>query len=148
MLMAAAAALVTLVGFTTPVPQGPPPGRNYFPRFLPLSPQGHVPIITANFDLNPIDNSYNFNYVAGDGSERHEVGVVENPGTPVEGSAVQGSYSYTSPDGTPVTVNYVADNFGFQPVGPNIHPAIIKAVQRQVEEARFGPPPPAFARNF
>jgi hypothetical protein len=76
------------------------------------------------------------------------VGVVENPGTPVEGSAVQGSYSYTSPDGTPVTVNYVADNFGFQPVGPNIHPAIIKAVQRQVEEARFGPPPPAFARNF
>ena len=87
-------------------------------------------------------------YVAGDGSERHEVGVLENPGTPVEGSAVQGSYSYTSPDGTPVTVSYVADNFGFQPVGPNIHPAIIKAVQRQVEEARFGPPPPAFASNF
>ena len=87
-------------------------------------------------------------YVTGDGYEKHEAGVVENRGTPVEGMAVQGSYSYTSPDGTPVTVNYVADNFGFQPVGPNIHPAIIKAVQRQVEEARFGPPPPGFGNNF
>jgi hypothetical protein len=41
-------------------PQGPPPGRNYSPRFLPLTPQGYVPIISENFDLNPVDNSYNF----------------------------------------------------------------------------------------
>ncbi|KDR12720.1 Endocuticle structural glycoprotein SgAbd-9, partial [Zootermopsis nevadensis] len=89
---------------------------------------GYIPIISENFDLNPVDNSYNFNYVTGDGSERHEVGAIENTGTPVEGTAVQGSYLYTAPDGTPVSVNYVADSFGYQPVGPNIHPAIIKAV--------------------
>ena len=88
-----------------------------------------------------------YSYVTGDGSERHEVGVVENPGTNLEGTAVQGSYSYTSPDGTPISVQYVADNFGYQPVGPNIHPAIIKAVQRQVEEARVGAPPPFFVNN-
>jgi hypothetical protein len=86
--------------------------------------------------------------VTGDGSERHEVGVVENPNTPVEGTAVRGSYLYTAPDGTPVTVDYVADSFGYQPVGPNVHPAIIKAVQRQVEEARFSAPPPIIGNRF
>lgn len=91
---------------------------------------------------------FSCSYVTGDGSERHEVGAIENTGTPVEGTAVQGSYLYTAPDGTPVSVNYVADSFGYQPVGPNIHPAIIKAVQRQVEEARFGSPPPFFANKF
>ncbi|PNF36680.1 Endocuticle structural glycoprotein SgAbd-9 [Cryptotermes secundus] len=131
-----------------PAPQGPPPGRNFSPRFLPLTPQGYVPIVSSNFDLNPIDNSYNFNYVSGDGSERHEVGVLENPGTPVEGVAVQGSYSYAAPDGTPVTLDYVADNFGYQPVGPNIHPAIIRAVQQQVAEARVGAGAPPFRNNF
>lgn len=91
---------------------------------------------------------FSCSYVTGDGSERQEVGVVENPGTPVEGTAVQGSYFYTAPDGTPVTVNYVADSFGYQPVGPNVHPAIIRAVQRQVEEARFGSVPPVFVNKF
>jgi hypothetical protein len=87
-------------------------------------------------------------YVTGDSSERHEVGVVQNPGTQLEGTAVQGSYFYTAPDGSPVTVSYVADSFGYQPVGPNVHPAIIRAVQQQVEEARLGSPPPVFFNNF
>jgi len=58
--LVAAAALMTLTSLAMAGPQGPPPGRNYSPRFLPLSPQGYVPIITQNFDLNPIDSSYNF----------------------------------------------------------------------------------------
>jgi hypothetical protein len=74
--------------------------------------------------------------------------VLENPGTPVEGNAVQGSYSYAAPDGPPVTVEYVADSFGYQPVGPNIHPAIIRAVQQQVAEARLGARSPPFRSNF
>jgi hypothetical protein len=86
--------------------------------------------------------------VSGDGSERHEIGVLENPGTPVEGAAVQGSYSYTAPDGTPFKIDYVADSFGYQPVGPNIHPAIIRAVQQQVAEARGVARAPPFRNNF
>ena len=45
--------------------------------------------------------------------------------------AVQGSYSYQSPEGQ-VQVNYVADEFGYQPTGAHIHPAILEAVRRQV----------------
>jgi len=60
LVLSVAAALMTLTGLATPAPQDSPPGRNYSPRFLPLSPQGYVPIITENVDLNPIDKSYNF----------------------------------------------------------------------------------------
>jgi hypothetical protein len=59
--LAAVAVIVSLIGLATPAPQGlPPPGRNFPPRFLPLTPQGYVPIVSANFDLDPVDNSYNF----------------------------------------------------------------------------------------
>jgi hypothetical protein len=106
-------------------------------------------ITTAVRTSNPIILNVSVcSYVSGDGSERHEGGVLENPGTPVEGTAVQGSYSYTAPDGTPITVDYVADSFGYQPVGPHIHPAIIRAVQQQVAEARLGPRSPPFRGNF
>lgn len=51
---------------------------------------------------------------------------------------VQGQYSYNSPEG-PVAVQYIADEHGYQPTGPNVHPAIIKAVAQQVAEARAKP---------
>ena len=62
--LVAVAVLVTLVSVATSAPQNGPPvppiGRAYNPRFVPLSPQGFVPIISENYDLNPLDNSYNF----------------------------------------------------------------------------------------
>jgi len=56
------------------------------------------------------DGNYNFNF-AMDGMEREESG---QPGT------VEGGYSYTSPEGELVSVEYVADEFGFHPVGSHI----------------------------
>lgn len=43
----------------------------------------------------------------------------------------RGSYSYTSPEGTPVEISYLADENGFQPQGnvlPVPHPAVAKAI--------------------
>lgn len=71
--------------------------------------------------------------------------MLRNPGTNVEANAVQGSYSYVSDDGSPLTVNYIADENGFQPVGPHIHPSIIRAVEQQVAFARGQLPPAAYA---
>lgn len=48
-----------------------------------------------------------------------------------------GSYSYPAPDGEIITINYVADENGFQPTGdhiptpPAIPEQIIKSLQQQ-----------------
>nr|CAD7423102.1 unnamed protein product [Timema monikensis] len=219
-----AAVVLAVLGLTACAPQGPFTPRPYFNPRSPLTPQGYVPILSQNYDLNPFDNSYNFRtasyypfglyalstnyangleigkveleevnphlrggrvenhlgkttpsspdrdsnldlpvlssrayttsalanytteagryfskcswahdfrYESGDGSTRQENGVINNPGTQVEAAAVTGSYSYIAPDGTPITVNYIADENGFQPIGNNIHEQISKAVANQ-----------------
>lgn len=75
-------------------------------------------------------------YESADGSARQESGVVNNPGSPVEASAVTGSYTYVGTDGIPVQVSYVADENGFQPVGNVVAPQISRAVADQVAQAR------------
>nr|CAD7568042.1 unnamed protein product [Timema californicum] len=147
--MLSVAVALAVLGLTACAPQGPFTPRPYFNPRSPLTPQGYVPILAQNYDLNPFDNSYNFRsiffkfqrahnfrYESGDGSSRQENGVINNPGTQVEAAAVTGSYSYIAPDGTPITVNYIADENGFQPIGNNIHAQISKAVANQVAEAR------------
>ncbi|KAL0266484.1 UNVERIFIED_CONTAM: hypothetical protein PYX00_009005 [Menopon gallinae] len=98
-----------------------------------------VPIISQDFQLAPDARAYSFSYSAGDGSQRQEQGVQRNTGTPAEAYSVTGSYSYTLPNGVPVQVNYVADEFGYQPSGPGVHPDIARAVAEQVAEARANP---------
>nr|CAD7395296.1 unnamed protein product [Timema poppensis] len=103
------AVVLAVLGLTACAPQGPFTPRPYFNPRSPLTPQGYVPILAQNYDLNPFDNSYNFRYESGDGSNRQENGVINNPGTQVEAAA---------------------------PIGNNIHAQISKAVANQVAEAR------------
>lgn len=59
------------------------------------------------------DGSYQYSYTSGDGSQQQARGFVKNLGQKdLEAQVVQGSYSYTSPDGTPITVTYIADENG------------------------------------
>lgn len=66
-------------------------------------------------------------YAAADGTGQEAVGEL----TASQAISVTGSFSYPSPEGQ-VQVKYVADEFGFQPTGAHIHPAILEAVRRQV----------------
>lgn len=78
-----------------------------------MNPQNFVPITAYQNELN-YDGSFSYGYSAGDGTTAQAQGYVKNLGLgeAVEAQVVQGSYSYTSPEGTPITVRYIADENG------------------------------------
>lgn len=100
-----------------------------------------------------------YRYETGNEIAAEEKGYVKNLGNPEQETQVaEGSYSYTAPDGTRITVTYVADENGFVPVGdhlptpPPIPEAILKAlayIEAHPEENELGAgsaPQPAVAR--
>lgn len=70
-------------------------------------------------------------YATSNGIQQEESGHLKNADT----SEVHGSYSYTSPEGKQISVNYVADEYGFRPSGehlptpPPIPDAILRSIQ-------------------
>lgn len=87
-------------------------------------------------------------YETGNEIQAEEKGYVKNLGNPEQETQVaEGSYSYTAPDGTRISVTYVADENGFVPVGdhlptpPPIPEAILKAlayIEAHPEENELG----------
>jgi hypothetical protein len=75
---------------------------------------------------------------------QQEIGEVRNAGTDQEFNVIQGSYSYTGPDGVTYTVNYIADENGFRASGDHIPTAapvpaeIAEAVQQNAAEEAQG----------
>lgn len=70
-----------------------------------------APILKSSSDISP-DGQYHYEYETGNGIAAKESGQAAH--------SVQGSYSYTAPDGTPVQMTYVADENGFQPQGSHL----------------------------
>lgn len=58
---------------------------------------------------------YNFQFQTSDGISRNEEGVLKNVGTDNEALEVKGKYTYKAPDGKDVTVEFVANENGYQP---------------------------------
>jgi hypothetical protein len=59
-------------------------------------------------------------YETSNGIRAEEQGFLKNPGTNVEAQVMQGSYSYTGPDGIVYTIRYIADENGFRAEGAHI----------------------------
>lgn len=57
----------------------------------------------------------NFSYEISDGTKREEKGELKNAGTDEAAIAVRGSISWVATDGQTYTLNYVADENGYQP---------------------------------
>lgn len=75
-------------------------------------------------------------YETGNGIQAQESGYVQPAQDPSQSALnVEGGYSYTAPDGTPISVKYVAGPQGFVPVGnhlptpPPLPPAIAKLLE-------------------
>lgn len=59
-------------------------------------------------------------YETTNGIRADQQGFLKNPGTQLEAQVMQGSYSYTGPDGLVYTITYIADENGFQASGAHI----------------------------
>ncbi|KAL0266837.1 UNVERIFIED_CONTAM: hypothetical protein PYX00_009274 [Menopon gallinae] len=94
-----------------------------------------IPIIRQDTLVNP-DGSYQYSYETGNGIVAQEQGYLKNAGNPeLEAQVAQGSFSYTGPDGIPITLNYIADENGFRAEGAHLPtpPPIPPEIQRALE---------------
>ncbi|KRT85978.1 Insect cuticle protein, partial [Oryctes borbonicus] len=81
-------------------------------RYRPPAPGQVANILRQTNDVNP-DGSYQWSFEADNGISAQEQG---KPGGGKEPAIeAQGGFQYTAPDGTPISLNYVADENGFQP---------------------------------
>ncbi|KAF2903450.1 hypothetical protein ILUMI_02738 [Ignelater luminosus] len=94
-------------------------------------PLNEIPILRYESEGPNPDGSYRWNYETGNGIAAQEQGGLKNPDT----LEAQGSYQYTSPEGIPIAIVYLANENGFQaqgdaiPVPPPIPPAIQRALE-------------------
>ncbi|KAF5287059.1 hypothetical protein FQR65_LT12360 [Abscondita terminalis] len=82
-------------------------------------------------DQNDADGSYAYKYETDNGIVAHEQRRSDN-------SAVEGGFSYISPEGERIELSYVADENGFRPKGGHLPtpPPIPKAILESVESNR------------
>ncbi|KAG7299450.1 hypothetical protein JYU34_016409 [Plutella xylostella] len=92
-----------------------------------------VPIIRFDKEQGT-DGSYKTAYETGNHIQAEESGYLKNVGQDHNALVQSGSYSYTAPDGQVITVEYTADEFGFQvkgdhiPTPPPVSPEIQKGL--------------------
>ncbi|KAM7356045.1 larval cuticle protein 65Ag1-like [Cochliomyia hominivorax] len=75
-------------------------------------------ILKSESEVGP--ESFQYAYATSDGVEAEAQGKLKNVGTEEEAIVVKGSFSFVADDGQTYTVNYVADENGFQPQGAHL----------------------------
>ncbi|KAF7266371.1 endocuticle structural glycoprotein SgAbd-4-like [Rhynchophorus ferrugineus] len=128
--------------------------RGNRPQQYPSQPQKFIAILRSDSDISP-DGSYHYSYETENGIAAQEQGVLKSLPEGA-GTAAQGSYQYISPEGIPVSVQYVADENGFQPQSdilptpPPIPSYILRALEYNARNPEPSPAPfvrkPAYGR--
>lgn len=92
-------------------------------------------VLKFDSSINP-DGSYQYAYETSNGINAEEQGV--------GGEQATGSFSYVSPEGENIQINYVADAGGFQPSGSYVPtpPPIPEAILKALEYIAANPPAP------
>ncbi|KAJ8924939.1 hypothetical protein NQ315_001102 [Exocentrus adspersus] len=98
-----------------------------------------IPILRYDNNPNQGDGSYNYAYETGNGISAAERGFQKVGGGPEGSQQADGSFSYTAPDGQRISLQYVADENGFRPVGAHLPtpPPIPDAILRSLEQNRL-----------
>ena len=101
--------------------------------------------------MDPVLSSVH-SYETANGIKGQEVGTLKKAQNPEDGNVVvaQGSYSYKTPEGVQITLNYVADDVGgFVPQGDHlpVAPPIPPAIQRALDYLATLPSTPETPRG-
>ncbi|CAH2227885.1 jg19862, partial [Pararge aegeria aegeria] len=96
-----------------------------------VTPDYQVPIVRSSYEINPEGNAHQYAFETGNGIYAQAEGFLRNANSDTPVYEVKGSFSYKSPDGTPVETSYVADEFGYRPTGSHI-PAVPEAILRSL----------------
>ncbi|XP_054264644.1 endocuticle structural glycoprotein SgAbd-1-like isoform X1 [Macrosteles quadrilineatus] len=101
-----------------------------------------VHVIVKQFEDNNFDGSFTYNYETDHGIAVESSGYLKNAGTENEIQVIQGSYTYYSPEGVPITTTYIADENGFQVQGDHlpVPPPLPEAIAKSIEYQRSLPP--------
>ncbi|XP_061710360.1 endocuticle structural glycoprotein SgAbd-2 [Cydia pomonella] len=121
------------------------------PQFQQQYQQNQViPIVRQSQEVN-FDGSYQYSYETGNGIAAQEQGYLKNAGVKdAEAQVAQGSFSYTSPEGIPISITYVADENGFRAEGAHLPtpPPIPEAILRSLQLIQQAQPQQQFQQNF
>ncbi|XP_075161764.1 larval cuticle protein 65Ab1-like [Haematobia irritans] len=83
------------------------------------APHPDAEIVKQDSDVGP--ESFHYNFETSDGNKQDAEGKLKDVGTEHEAIVVHGSYSWVDEKtGEHFTVNYVADENGFQPSGAHL----------------------------
>ncbi|XP_071639390.1 endocuticle structural glycoprotein SgAbd-8-like isoform X2 [Temnothorax longispinosus] len=105
--------------------------------------QQPVAILKYAQDSSP-EGSYSYAYETENGIAASEQGSPQPVGPKGDPAVVaQGQYQYTAPDGTPIALQYTADENGFHPQGSHlpIAPQVPELIQKAVAYVLAHPQP-------
>ncbi|XP_055373353.1 endocuticle structural protein SgAbd-6-like [Condylostylus longicornis] len=85
----------------------------------PLDSPQEAQVLKSEFDNIGVDG-YKFAFETSDGTSRQEQAEVKNLGSDEEAISIRGSVSWVDADGQTYSLNYIADENGFQPQGDHI----------------------------
>ncbi|XP_070141089.1 larval cuticle protein 65Ag1-like [Drosophila kikkawai] len=84
------------------------------------APAGDVQIVRADSEDKQLTPHFLIRWETSDGQKADAAGELKNIGSENESLAVRGSFSFVADDGQTYTVNYIADENGFQPQGAHL----------------------------
>ncbi|XP_032587071.1 larval cuticle protein 65Ag1-like [Drosophila mojavensis] len=85
---------------------------------LNAAPVQEAQILRSESDVGP--ENFNYAFETSDGTAAQAQGQLNNVGTENEAISVKGSFTFVGDDGVQYTVNYIADENGFQPQGAHL----------------------------
>ncbi|XP_004520132.1 flexible cuticle protein 12-like [Ceratitis capitata] len=85
----------------------------------PLDDSANARILKYDFKNTGIDG-YDFSFETSDGIERKESAELKDIGTDTKALTVDGFSTWIAPDGVKYTVNYIANEKGYQPWGAHL----------------------------